>query len=105
MQEAMAKCQMSPIKTAITGTFAKTCLITKSARFILVCLLLNLAAAPSKVDCSRGWIGHGTHPKMTIDYLHGPLADTLRRFKGNNTQIDNFKIVVEDGPALFVGGT
>lgn len=42
---------------------------------------------------------------MSIDYVHGPLADTITRFSGNHSQVDNFKVVVEDGQAIFVGGT
>lgn len=43
--------------------------------------------------------------KVTIDYVHGPLVESVRRFRGNSTISDNFKIVVEDGTALYVGGT
>eukprot|EP00092_Neocalanus_flemingeri_P013940 GFUD01015036.1.p1 GENE.GFUD01015036.1~~GFUD01015036.1.p1 ORF type:complete len:639 (+),score=87.98 GFUD01015036.1:287-2203(+) len=74
-------------------------------RLLAVCLLLHLSGTPAKVSCLGDWTGHGSQPKVTIDYVHGPLADTIKRFKGNNSQIDNFKIVVEDGTALFVGGT
>ena len=42
---------------------------------------------------------------MSIDYVHGPLADTITRFSGNHSQVDNFKVGVEDGQAIFVGGT
>jgi len=56
-----------------------------------------------------GWPGgggpHSHTPKVSIDYVHGPLADTITRFSGNHSQVDNFKVVVEDGQAIFVGGT
>jgi len=68
-------------------------------------LLLNVLNIVGNVDCYNGWSNPGSQPKVTIDYVHGPLADTIKRFKGNNSHIDNFKIVVEDGTALFVGGT
>ena len=29
---------------------------------------------------------------MSIDYVHGPLADTITRFSGNHSQVDNFKV-------------
>jgi len=51
----------------------------------------------------RGWSQQGA--KVSIDYVHGPLVDSVPRFRGNATVADNFKIVVQDGPALYVGGT
>jgi len=73
--------------------------------WLLSMLLLSVLNIVGNVDCYNGWSNPGSHPKVTIDYVHGPLADTIKRFKGNNSHIDNFKIVVEDGTALFVGGT
>ena len=108
MQEAVAKCRNTLIRTTIKGIFAKSLVrprIEHISVFLAFGFLLNLFGKTSKVECLSGWTGHGLQPKVTIDYVHGPLADTIKRFKGNNSQIDNFKIVVEDGTALFVGGT
>ena len=57
------------------------------------------------LGCVWGDIWSGA--QITIDYVHGPLADTLQRFTGNQSQAqaDRFKIVLQDGKALFVGGT
>ena len=30
--------------------------------------------------------------QVSIDYVHGPLADTITRFSGNHSQVDNFKV-------------
>ena len=110
MQKSMAKCQNTPIRTTIKGISAKSLMRTRiepisALRFLAFAFLLNIVGKAVKVECLGGWTGHGLQPKVTIDYVHGPLADTIKRFKGNNSQIDNFKIVVQDGTALFVGGT
>ena len=110
MQEAVAKCRNTLIRTTIKGIFAKTLVEPRTEpisalRFLAFGFLLTLLGCGTRVQGLGGWTGHGTQPKVTIDYVHGPLADTIKRFKGNNSQIDNFKIVVEDGTALFVGGT
>ena len=110
MQEAVAKCRNTLIRTAIKGIFAKSLVRPRierisALRFLAFGFLLSVLGKSAKVQCLGGWTGHGIQPKVTIDYVHGPLADTIKRFKGNNSQIDNFKIVVEDGTALFVGGT
>jgi len=77
----------------------------QSRPLLVSVLLLNVLYIVGNVDCYHSWSNLGSQPKVTIDYVHGPLADTIKRFKGNNSHIDKFKIVVEDGTALFVGGT
>lgn len=110
MQEALAKCRNTLIRTTIKGIFDKSLERPRierisALRFLAFGFLVTLVGKTARVECLGGWTGHGLQPKVTIDYVHGPLADTIKRFKGNNSQIDNFKIVVEDGTALFVGGT
>ena len=111
MQEAVAKCRNTLIRTTIKGIFAKSLRrnrIERSLiawRFLTLVVLVSVLGRSARVHCLGVWTGQGLHPKVTIDYVHGPLADTIRSFKGNNSQIDNFKIVVQDGSVLFVGGT
>ena len=40
---------------------------------------------------------------MSIDYVHGPLADTITRFSGNHSQVDNFKVGPTDKIKTFIG--
>lgn len=68
-------------------------------------LLLPLLLPTAEALLGWGGGGRGGAAKVSIDYVHGPLADTITRFNGNKTQVDNFKVVVEDGQAIFVGGT
>ena len=51
----------------------------------------------------RGWSRETS--SVSIDYVRGPLMDTVRRFRGNATITDNFKILVQDGLALYLGAT
>ena len=111
MQEVVEKCRNTLIRTTIKGNFAKSLggawrtSTPNPSRILMLGLLLNVVLL--SVPVASFWSGHSgfLQPKVSIDYVHGPLTDTLKRFKGNTTRIDNFKIVVEDGTALFVGGT
>jgi len=71
----------------------------------LILEVVILLTTSSQIWGAEGWSGHGQQPKVSIDYVYGPLADTALKFHGNLTHLDNFKIVVEDGSALWVGGT
>lgn len=64
-------------------------------------LVLLVSLLPDRGE-GGGW--YQDRPRVSLDYLHGPLADTLIRFRGNSSSADSFKIVVEDGTALYVGG-
>lgn len=64
--------------------------------------LLVLLAVLGRGD-GRGWSRDTS--SVSIDYVRGPLMDTVKRFRGNATITDNFKILVQDGLALYLGGT
>ena len=99
MRGTITKCSNTLDKTHIWG-------ISQRSFPLLLFLLLLLPLSSHTVFGGWGGGGRGAHaPRVSIDYVHGPLADTITRFNGNQTHTDNFKIVVEDGQALFVGGT
>jgi len=54
-------------------------------------------------DHGRGWSQDPA--RVSIDYVHGPLGQAVRRFHGNSSISDNFKVMVEDGSAIYLGGT
>jgi len=88
------------------NTFTRTNIESRSAsRLTALGFLLALLGTSATVECSDGWSGHGQQPKVITDYVHGPMAGTIKRFNGKNSQIDNFKIVAHDGASMFVGGT
>jgi hypothetical protein len=43
---------------------------------------LLLVSLPDRGE-GGGWYSH--RPKLTLDYLHGPLADSLSRYRGTPT--------------------
>jgi hypothetical protein len=43
---------------------------------------LLLVSLPARGE-GGGWYSH--RPKLTLDYLHGPLADSLSRYRGTGT--------------------
>jgi hypothetical protein len=43
---------------------------------------LLLVSLPDRGE-GGGWFSH--RPKLTLDYLHGPLADSLSRYRGLGT--------------------
>jgi semaphorin 6 len=44
-------------------------------------------------------------PKVVVDYFNGPLRGDVVRFLGNQSAIDNFKLMETDGNFLLIGAT
>ena len=107
MQGTAPKCRNTPVATTIEGIShqslhrRKRLFSFKCSLFLFFVFLLSPVFSLGSWGGSRGL----NSAKISIDYVHGPLADTITRFQGNKSQVDNFKIVVEDGQAIFVGGT
>ena len=76
-----------------TRRILKMTFFLRVLRTIVVMLLMTLKIG----DC-------GLEPKLLVDYLHGPLSTTVKRFVGNDSFSGSFKIVKREGEVLFVGG-
>jgi len=71
---------------------------------ISLVLLIQRGQTSTEEEIYDPW-RESDRPKVVVDYFNGPLRGDVIRFWGNQSAVDNFKLMETDGNFLLIGAT